>query len=93
MDEVINEIHSAGGIAVLAHPSKFDNFDEIDKYIEMGLDGVEVWHPLASDEDVERLAAICKRKSCCLRAAPIFTESTVIRPLPSAHAQHLRTSR
>ena len=33
--EVIDEIHGAGGIAVLAHPAFLDNFDEIDDYIEM----------------------------------------------------------
>ena len=53
VDEVLDEIHSAGGIAVLAHPGKLDNFDEIDKYISMGLDGIEVWHPLHTDEQVE----------------------------------------
>ena len=40
--EVIEEIHGAGGIAILAHPAKFDNFDEIEEYVELGLDGVEV---------------------------------------------------
>ena len=37
VQEVIDEVHGAGGIAVLAYPAKFDNFDEIDKYAEMGL--------------------------------------------------------
>ncbi|MDE6505825.1 MAG: PHP domain-containing protein, partial [Eubacterium sp.] len=50
VEEVINEIHGAGGIAVLAHPVKFNNFDEIEKYVDMGLDGVEVWHPSADEE-------------------------------------------
>ena len=58
--EVIDEIHGAGGIAVLAHPAFLDNFDEIDDYIEMGLDGIEVWHPSATDEDIEMLGSICK---------------------------------
>lgn len=58
--EVIDEIHGAGGIAVLAHPAFLDNFDEIDDYIEMGLDGIEVWHPSATDADIEMLGSICK---------------------------------
>ena len=33
---------------------------------------VEVWHPLASDEDVERLAAICKKKKLLLTGGSDF---------------------
>lgn len=59
--EAIEEIRSAGGIAVLAFPGKYDNFDEIEKYIEMGIDGIEVWCPENTDEQVEILLAICKK--------------------------------
>lgn len=59
--EVIEEVHGAGGIAVLAHPFMYDNVPEIEKYVEMGLDGVEVWHPYATEENIEELAAICKK--------------------------------
>ena len=77
VEDVINEIHSAGGIAVLAHPSKFDNFDEIDKYAQFGLDGIEVWHPLASDEDIERLSEICKKKKLLLTGGSDFHAPSV----------------
>ncbi len=60
--EVLEEIHNANGIAILAKPIENDNVAEIDKYVELGLDGVEVWHPSASDEDIEMLAGICKKK-------------------------------
>ena len=66
VEDVINEIHGAGGIAVLAHPGKFDNFDEIDKYVEMGLDGIEVWCPENSDMEVQMLQDICKKKKLLL---------------------------
>lgn len=72
VEEVIEEIHGAGGIAVLAHPSKFDNFDEIDKYVKMGLDGIEVWHPMADEETIERLSAICKKKNLLLTGGSDF---------------------
>lgn len=62
VEEVINEIHGAGGIAVLAHPAHFNNFDEIEDYISMGLDGVEVWHPSADEETISRLLELCKKK-------------------------------
>lgn len=59
--EVIDEIHGAGGIAVLAHPYKYNNIPELEKYIEMGLDGVEVWHPSATDENIEEASKLCKK--------------------------------
>ena len=62
VQDVIDEIHGAGGIAVLAHPGKFDNFDEIDKYVEYGLDGVEVWSPCNSDEQTEIGRASCRER-------------------------------
>lgn len=70
--DVIDEIHNAGGIAVLAHPSLYDNFDEIEKYIEMGLDGIEVWHPEASDEDIEKLSTICKKNKILMTGGSDF---------------------
>lgn len=70
--EVIDEVHGAGGIAVLAHPAFFDNFDEIDKYIEMGLDGIEVWHPTASEEQTELLSGICKKNKLLMTGGSDF---------------------
>lgn len=61
VEEVIEEVHGAGGIAILAVPGKYNNFDEIDKYIAMGLDGIEVWCPENTNEQVEELLAICKK--------------------------------
>ena len=45
--DVINRIHNAGGIAVLAHPAcyycfDFDNF--IKELVNYGLDGIEVYY-------------------------------------------------
>lgn len=70
--EVIEEIHGAGGIAVLAHPASFDNFDEIEKYAEMGLDGVEVWHPLATEEQIELLGTMCKKLNLLMTGGSDF---------------------
>ena len=43
--EVIDAIHEAGGIAVLAHPGASDCLDLLDSVAASGIDGVEVWHP------------------------------------------------
>ncbi|MCC8073215.1 MAG: PHP domain-containing protein [Clostridiales bacterium] len=70
--EVIEEVHGAGGIAVLAHPAFFDNFDEIDSYIEMGLDGIEVWHPSATEANIEFLSGICKKNKLLMTGGSDF---------------------
>ncbi|MBR4240773.1 MAG: PHP domain-containing protein [Eubacterium sp.] len=72
VEEVLNEIHGAGAVAVLAYPGKFNNIDEIDKYVEMGLDGVEVWSPYNSPELVEELTAICKKKKLLMTGGSDF---------------------
>ena len=52
VDEVIKEVHEAGGIAVVSKPVENNNVEDMERYIELGIDGIEVWHPSASDEDV-----------------------------------------
>ena len=72
VNTVIDEIHGAGGIAVLAHPGKYNNFDEIEKYIGLGLDGVEVWSPYNSDEDTASLIELCKKKKLLMTGGSDF---------------------
>ena len=42
--EVLEAIHQAGGVAVLAHPGEQYAYDLLDELIAAGLDGVEVFH-------------------------------------------------
>lgn len=42
-ERAINEIHAAGGIAIIAHPNKdIINMTEMDELLRLGIDGVEV---------------------------------------------------
>lgn len=61
--KVIDAIHSAGGIAVLAHPCCYwclslDKF--IQKLVKMGLDGVEVYYPY---DRITRIVKFHSRKT------------------------------
>lgn len=93
VEEVINEIHGAGGIAVLAHPALFDNFSEIEKYVSMGLDGVEVWHPSADEEIISRLTEICKKQKLLMTGGSdfhgIYGQKTVTLGACSTPQEHL----
>lgn len=56
--EVIEAIHEAGGIAVLAHPE--GDTDLLEELIGKELDGVEVWNPVNTEEQQTELLRIAK---------------------------------
>lgn len=58
--EIIKLIHDAGGIAIVAHPH--DQLKYIEPLIEMGIDGLEVWHSLMTEEEREKALKIAHEK-------------------------------
>lgn len=44
IEKGINSILADGGIPILAHPCVYDNYDEINKYVDYGLRGIEINH-------------------------------------------------
>lgn len=58
MRDAIAIIHSAGGLAIVAHPGQNGTRDRVEALMRDGLDGVEVRHPSHSNEDVIRLMAL-----------------------------------
>lgn len=53
--DAIEAIHKDGGLAVLAHPRTYNTFDQIEKYISWGLDGIEISHPSYQEGEVEKV--------------------------------------
>lgn len=70
--EIIKAIHEAGGVAVLAHPGFYDNFELLEELIPEGLDGVEVWHPENTPEQQEKLIAIAKKHGLVMTGGSDF---------------------
>lgn len=58
--QVLDLIHEAGGIAVLAHPAVYDSYELLLELAQKGLDGVECFYPRAKEDDPEVLAKIAK---------------------------------
>ena len=56
--DAIRLVHSAGGIAVLAHPGAQGVREWLEPLSALGLDGVEVRHPSHNAEDIARLGAL-----------------------------------
>lgn len=70
--EIIEAIHEAGGIAILAHPGFYNNFELFEELIPLGLDGVEVWHPENSEEEQEALIKIAKKHGLLMTGGSDF---------------------
>lgn len=48
-----------GGVAVLAHPGVSGWVNELDNFVALGIDAVEVYHPKHSGETIARLLKYC----------------------------------
>lgn len=70
---VIDAIHSAGGIAVLATPFKDNSFSQLDRYIELGLDGVEAWCPSNTKDQTELILAYAKNHNLLVTGGSEFS--------------------
>jgi 3',5'-nucleoside bisphosphate phosphatase len=65
--EAIEVIHAAGGIAIWAHPywdleTNDAVSDAIDRYVEMGVDGVEAFYVTHTEEQTRVAHAACARR-------------------------------
>lgn len=79
--EIIEAIHEAGGIAVLAHPGFYDNFELLDELIDLGLDGVEVWHPQNTPEQQEMLIKTAKQHDLLMTGGSDFHGAYNFKPV------------
>lgn len=79
--EIIKAIHEAGGIAILAHPGFYNNFELFEELIPLGLDGVEVWHPENTVPQQEMLMNIAKKHGLLMTGGSDFHGSFNAKPL------------
>ncbi len=60
-EEVLEAIHEAGGIAILACAGNYENSALLQRLMAAGLDGIEAWCPQHDEETSARLAAFAKK--------------------------------
>ncbi|MGN0667078.1 MAG: PHP domain-containing protein [Huintestinicola sp.] len=78
---VLDLIHSARGVAVMAHPMVYDSEELIDELAANGrLDGVEVYHYSADKEQQKRLLAQAERLGLIVTGGSDFHGLYNIRP-------------
>ena len=56
--DAIALVHAGGGLSVLAHPGGEGRRETVERFVALGLDGLEVRHPGHSGEDILRLGAL-----------------------------------
>ena len=56
--DAVLAIKEEGGLAVLAHPGQFNNYGLVPRLVDVGLDGIEKYHPDHSPEDERKVAQL-----------------------------------
>ncbi|PLY03859.1 MAG: phosphatase [Desulfuromonas sp.] len=77
VNEAINLLHRAGGIAVLAHPPFISPerrviSDLLDAFVELGLDGVEAYNSGGSNDDIEWAITEARRRDLIITGGSDF---------------------
>lgn len=71
--EVIDAIHEAGGVAIVAHPGRTGVEGEVlDMLREAGLDGIEVWTPENTEHQTSELEAYAKKHGMLMTGGSDF---------------------
>lgn len=58
--EVVERVHAAGGVALLAHPGKTHRAAAVRRWVGQGLDGVEILHPENTPQVRRRMEAVAR---------------------------------
>ncbi|MBR3723501.1 MAG: PHP domain-containing protein [Selenomonadaceae bacterium] len=61
--KIVELIHSAGGIAVLAHPKLIYNDELVQELLDLGMDGIEAFYPEHNDIDTARYLNYAKKRN------------------------------
>jgi predicted metal-dependent phosphoesterase TrpH len=77
VDEAIELLHAAGGCAVLAHPPFISVTDQgleelVDEFLEIGLDGIEVYNSGADNATIDRHLTLARRRNLIITGGSDF---------------------
>ncbi len=70
--KAVELIHSAGGVAILAHPANFYTTQELLSCVADGIDGIEVYHPLHSSEQSKFFLEFAKKNKLLVSGGSDF---------------------
>ncbi len=70
--DVIDAVHTAGGIAILAHPYASGCENDLADYVAYGIDGIEVFHPSADEEQQASLKKFASKNKLLMTGGSDF---------------------
>ena len=96
LNEAIDLVHGAGGVAVLAHPLADGSVKHLETLVELGLDGMEVWHYSVGPKDTRRLLRLAQRHNLLVSGGSDFhgrgefDQGPGAQPIPADHLEKLK---
>lgn len=72
LEVVVERVAGAGGATFLAHPGPLYTMDEIEGYLDAGLDGIECIHPAHSFEDQKKFTRLAERRNLLITGGSDF---------------------
>ncbi|MTI65827.1 MAG: PHP domain-containing protein [Firmicutes bacterium] len=70
--DAVKAIKKDNGIAVLAHPGQLDSYDLIPELVNIGLDGLEIYHEDHKKEDIEKIKDLSEKYNLILTGGSDF---------------------
>lgn len=70
--DAVQAILAAGGVPVLAHPGQYGNFAMVPALAEIGLQGIEVWHPLHTHQHEQQARYLATKYDLIMTAGSDF---------------------
>ncbi|NMB50655.1 MAG: PHP domain-containing protein [Bacteroidales bacterium] len=74
----IEAIKKDGGIAIIAHPCEYDNYNEIGKYVKYGLQGIEINHSKMKEIDYEKTLKLADKYNLAKSGGSDFHDPNLI---------------
>ena len=78
---IIELIHASGGVAVIAHPVRLRKESHLEELLDLGADGIEVWHHTASDATQAQLREIAQQRGLLITGGTDFHAPVPGRPI------------
>lgn len=72
LEDVVEKVAGAGGATSLAHPGPIYTMNEVQNYLETGLDGIECIHPGHNFEDQKKFTRLAEDKNLLITGGSDF---------------------
>ena len=87
LDQAISLVHACGGVAVMAHPllvsTDLAHWDRLlDEYLALGIDGIEVYTPSATESDIDFFLGQARRRKLLVTGGSDYHGMPVGIPVP-----------